>query len=126
MKRTSKILLLFIAIFSILVLAGTNSVFAIADHHYSWRKDVNGDGKPDLVFRKYTTATPKQIEEYVKEICNEIDEPMPIFLNKHFSHLKEFSNTHFQARDFVESIYFDTMIVQIFDENAKKENKNFY
>ncbi len=67
MKRTSKILLLFIAIFSILVLAGTNSVFAIADHHYSWRKDVNGDGKPDLVFRKYTTATPKQIEEYVKE-----------------------------------------------------------
>lgn len=68
----------------------------------------------------------KNIEEYVKEICNEIDEPMPIFLNKHFSHLKEFSNTHFQARDFVESIYFDTMIVQIFDENAKKENKNFY
>ncbi|MBR6613822.1 MAG: hypothetical protein IKK84_03550 [Clostridia bacterium] len=67
MKRTSKILSLFIAIFSILVLAGTNSVFAIADHHYSWRKDVNGDGKPDLVFRKYTTATPKQIEEYVKE-----------------------------------------------------------
>ena len=67
MKRTSKILTLFIAIFSVLVLAGTNSVFAIADHHYSWRKDVNGDGKPDLVFRKYTTATPEQIEKYVKE-----------------------------------------------------------
>ncbi|MBR6688479.1 MAG: hypothetical protein IKL68_00480 [Clostridia bacterium] len=67
MKKTSKILIIFITIFSILSILGTNSVFAVADHHIAWRKDVNGDGKPDLIFRKYSTATPEQIEAYIKE-----------------------------------------------------------
>ncbi len=67
MKRTSKILFLFIAIFSILFLAGTNEVFAFANHHIAWRKDVNGDEKPDLLFRRYRTATPEEVKEYLKE-----------------------------------------------------------
>lgn len=65
-----------------------------------------------------------EIAEYVKEICNEIDEPMPIFLKKHFQHIKNFHNTQFNERDFVESIYFDTMNVQVYDENAKKKKLN--
>ncbi len=66
-----------------------------------------------------------EIAEYVKEICNELDEPTPIFLKKHYQHIKEFHNTTFTARDFVESIYFDCMKVQVFDENAKKKAKKF-
>ncbi len=69
-----------------------------------------------------------EISEYVKEICNEIDEPTPIFLKKHFQHIKEFNNTQFTARDFVESVFFDFMNVQVYDENSKKkkENPQFY
>ncbi len=66
MKRLSKIFLLFITIFSVLVLVGGNDVFAFANQYIAWRKDVNGDGKPDLLFRRYTTATQQQLEKYYK------------------------------------------------------------
>ena len=66
MKRLSKIFLLFITIFSILVLVGGNDVFAFANQYIAWRKDVDGDGKPDLLFRRYTTATQQQLEKYYK------------------------------------------------------------
>ncbi len=74
------------------------------------------------------TYNDSQIAEYVKEICNELDEPTPIFLKKHYQHIKEFNNTQFTARDFVESIYFDSMNVQVYDENSKKkkDNPNYY
>ncbi len=62
-----------------------------------------------------------EISEYVKEICNELDEPTPIFLKKHFQHIHQFNNTQFTSRDFVESVYFDTMNIQIYDENSKKK-----
>lgn len=62
-----------------------------------------------------------EIAEYVKEICNELDEPTPIFLKKHFQHIQEFHNTTFSARDFVENIYFDSMNIQVYDDKAKKK-----
>ena len=63
------------------------------------------------------------IEEYINTICNEIDEPTPVLLNKHFVHLRNFNNTTFVPSDFVENVYFEKMRVEIFDENDKK-NKN--
>ena len=68
----------------------------------------------------------KDIAEYTKEICNELDEPTPLFLNKHFEHLHKFNNTNFTQTDFVESVYFDSMNIQIFDENEKKKKNEYY
>ena len=67
-----------------------------------------------------TVFQESEIEDYLKSICNEIDEPTPILLNKHFTHLQQFSNTTFTNNDFVETIYFDKMVVEIFDDKDKK------
>lgn len=64
-----------------------------------------------------------EIEEYVKEICNEIDEPTPVFLNKHFMHMQNFNNTHFTSVDFIEYISFDKMVVEVFDDKDKRNAK---
>lgn len=76
----------------------------------------------------YTPACYNEAEicEYVKFICNELDEPTPIFLQKHYSHLHQFHNTVFTSRDFVESVYFDSMHVQVYDEKDTKKKINPY
>ncbi len=63
----------------------------------------------------------RDIAAYTQIVCNEIDEPTPLFLKKHYMHLKEFSNTDFSANDFVECINFDSMHLQIFDEKDTKK-----
>lgn len=91
-----------------------------------WLKIINGEKLEKSYVLTVEQYLDKYIEEYVKEICNEIDEPTPIFLNKHFSHIKQFHNTHFTKHDFVESINFDTMIVEVFDEKDKKNKNKLY
>lgn len=73
------------------------------------------------------TYVESEICEYVKEICNEIDEPTPLFLQKHYNHIHEFNNTLFTPVDFVESVDFDSMHIQVFDEKQEKKKENpFY
>lgn len=91
-----------------------------------WLKVVVGEKLEKSFVQTIENYKDNEIEEYVKEICNEIDEPTPIFLNKHFNHIKQFHNTHFTEHDFVESINFDTMIVEVFDEKDKKNKNKLY
>ena len=91
-----------------------------------WLKVIVGEKLEKSFVETIENYKDNEIEEYVKEICNEIDEPTPIFLNKHFNHIKQFHNTHFTERDFVESINFDTMIVEVFDEKDKKNKNKLY
>ncbi len=61
------------------------------------------------------------IYTWLEEICHTLDEPLPIVLKKHISHINEFNSTTFLPADFVESVYFDRMVIEIFDENPQKK-----
>ena len=91
-----------------------------------WLKVIVGEKLDKSYVLTVEQYKDNEIEEYVKEICNEIDEPTPIFLNKHFNHIKQFHNTHFTKNDFVEYINFDTMIVEVFDEKDKKHKNKLF
>lgn len=51
--------------------------------------------------------------DLLREVCEELDEPTPVVLKSHFSDLKQFNVTRFSARDFVEFVYFEKMILEL-------------
>ena len=59
----------------------------------------------------------------INEICVEFDIPRPIVLNKHLKDIGEFLIVRFLPDDFIESVNFDKMEVEIFIEK-KKGQKN--
>ncbi len=86
-----------------------------------WIKIIKGEK-----ITKDFTYTPEkyndnELHHYLEIVCNELDEPTPIVLRKHLAHIKEFGNTAFKELDFVETIHFDKMVVEIFDDKPKKD-----
>ena len=49
---------------------------------------------------------------HVEKICNELDIPSPIILDSHITNYIEFNNTTFLARDFIESVDFEKLILE--------------
>ncbi|HEY8419683.1 MAG TPA: hypothetical protein VIL03_04545 [Clostridia bacterium] len=50
--------------------------------------------------------------DYVSNICNELDIPTPVILEKHINHFTSFNNTQFTKGDFVEAVDFDKLILE--------------
>lgn len=63
---------------------------------FEWR----GDGISSLI-------------DVLREVCEELDEATPVVLKSHYGDLKQFNVTRFVARDFVESVYFEKMILEL-------------
>jgi hypothetical protein len=59
----------------------------------------------------------------INEICVEFDIPRPIVLNKHIKDIREFLIVRFLPDDFIESVSFDKMEVEIFIEKKKGEKR---
>lgn len=92
-----------------------------------WLKTIVGEKIVKSHVMQVDDYRDDEINSYVEKICNEIDEPTPLFLQKHFQHIRDFHNTHFTSIDFVESVYFDSMNIQVFDEKDQKQKENrFY
>lgn len=53
----------------------------------------------------------------IKQLCEGLDIPTPVLLNKHLLDFNKFSMTIFKADDFIESINFDRFIVEYLPEN---------
>ena len=52
--------------------------------------------------------------EYVQEICSALDIPTPIILTKHIKNFLIFDSTTFLPEDFVESLSYDKLVLEIF------------
>lgn len=50
--------------------------------------------------------------EGLREACEELDEATPVVLKTHYNHFKQFNIVRFAPRDFVESVYFEKMILE--------------
>lgn len=49
---------------------------------------------------------------HIEKMCHEIDIPTPMVLKNHINNYVEFNNAMFISRDFVESIDFDSFIIE--------------
>lgn len=66
---------------------------------------------------------PTEAEEWggvLSELCKPLDLSRPVVLQKHANELERFGTTSFSERDFMESIDFDRLELEIYPE--KKEN----
>ncbi|MCH5279439.1 MAG: hypothetical protein J1E60_06575 [Christensenellaceae bacterium] len=52
--------------------------------------------------------------EPVGEVCGKLDLSRPIILDKHVNDLLKFSHTHFKRSDFMESVKFDRLEIELF------------
>ena len=56
--------------------------------------------------------------KHIEKICHELDIPTPMILKNHINNYVDYNNALFSSRDFVESIDFDSFII----ENAQLNN----
>jgi len=85
-----------------------------------WTRIIKGEKILKDNVSPITNLDIDSIYSTLESICRILDEPLPIILNKHISHLNEFSSTTFLPIDFVEEVGFNKMVLEIFDETSKK------
>ena len=57
-------------------------------------------------------STIDEFIEGIRDACEELDEATPVVLKTHYNHFKQFNIVRFAPRDFVESVYFEKMILE--------------
>lgn len=78
-----------------------------------WLRTIGEDEK--ILNEVIYLAKDTKIDDFIEGIrsaCEEIDEATPVVLNTHYKHFKEFNIVRFAPRDFVESVYFEKMILE--------------
>ncbi len=54
--------------------------------------------------------------DMIKQLCEGLDIPTPVLLNKHIVDFNKFSMTLFKPTDFIEKVHFDKLIVEYLPE----------
>ena len=54
--------------------------------------------------------------DMIKQLCEGLDIPTPVLLNKHLADFNKFSMTIFKPIDFIESVNLDKFVVEILTE----------
>ena len=52
--------------------------------------------------------------EPIGEVCGKLDLSRPVILEKHINDLLKFSHTNFKSSDFMESVKFDRLEIELF------------
>lgn len=66
----------------------------------------------DLIYSKAEQYNHSAFRRYLVDICHEMDIPTPIILKSHKRNFTSFNTTRFKEDDFVESIDFDTLVLE--------------
>lgn len=78
-----------------------------------WAKIMNKDKiYKQLTYESIDNFSNDTLYLHVAEICHKLDIPSPIVLPTHIKHFTHYNNTTFKARDFVESIDFEKLVIE--------------
>ena len=80
------------------------------------------DGKltADTVCDVKDTSAKDILDNCLKECCYTLDIPNPMIMKKHINDIKMYSLTKFLPDDFPESVEFDRVEINVFDDKKKK------
>ena len=90
-----------------------------------WTKLLKGEKITTSVLSEVGAVDSEKLLDYLTEICHGLDIPRPIVTPKHFKEFKNFNHTIFKPDDFVESVDFDKLWIEIAQTKNKKSD-NFY
>lgn len=73
--------------------------------------------------REFSSARPSDMEGWslpIHELCQDLDLCRPVLLRKHVNDLTRFSRVVFKPADFIETVDFDELEVEVLSEKKKK------
>lgn len=65
-----------------------------------------------LVYEREERFTYAHFFDYLSEACTELDIPTPVLLKPHLFNYAKFNHVNFVARDFLEEIEFDKLVLE--------------
>ena len=67
------------------------------------------------------TLTEADLDAALEEICRPLDVPHPVVLKKHRGEFERFFRTAFRPEDFMESVHFTRLELEVLREDKKKD-----
>ena len=92
-----------------------------------WAKVMKGDKiMRDVVYENDVPLTQSGFQSLMQELSYKLDIATPVILVNHLKHLERFNRVKFLARDFIEDVDFDLLIVErVLDEKKPKLYLNY-
>ena len=92
-----------------------------------WAKVMKGDKiLRDVVYETDVPLTQSGFQSLMQELSYKLDIATPVILVNHLKHLERFNRVKFLARDFIEDVDFDLLIVErVLDEKKPKLYLNY-
>ncbi len=80
----------------------------------------------DVVYENDVPLTQSEFQSLMQELSYKLDIATPVILVNHLKHLERFNRVKFLARDFIEDVDFDLLIVErVLDEKKPKFYLNY-
>lgn len=92
-----------------------------------WANVMKGDKiLRDVVYENDVPLTQSGFQSLMQELSYKLDIATPVILVNHLKHLERFNRVKFLARDFIEDVDFDLLIVErVLDEKKPKLYLNY-
>ena len=91
-----------------------------------WIKTIKGEKiTTSILYDIKGIYSPNKLLDYLTDICFSLDIPRPIVLDKHLKEMEKFNHTIFKTNDFVESVNFDKLWIEVAISKTQK-SKDFY
>lgn len=86
-----------------------------------WYKTQKGDKLIDSEIREFDAElNEKNFLVQLREVCDKFNISTPLLLSSQFKHFIAFNVVHFKASDFIDSVDFDRMDVEIVRDKKKR------
>lgn len=87
-----------------------------------WAKVMRGDKiLRDVIYEADLPLTQAGFQALMQEVSYKLDIATPVLLATHLKHLERFNRVKFLARDFIEDVDFDLLIVErVLDDKKPK------
>ncbi|MCM1306075.1 MAG: hypothetical protein NC037_05580 [Bacteroides sp.] len=92
-----------------------------------WAKVMKGDKiLNDVIYEENLPLNQSGFQTLMQEVAYKLDVATPVILATHLKHLERFNRVKFLARDFIEDVDFDVLIVErVLDDKKPKLYLNY-
>lgn len=73
---------------------------------------VNTKNTKSYIYESIDEFLEEKFRFHIERICHELDIPTPIILKTHIENFRDFNLVTFSAKDFVESVDFEKLILE--------------
>ena len=73
---------------------------------------VDSTNTRSFIYESIDNFSPEKFRFHIEKICHELDIPTPVILLTHIENFENFNIVNFSAKDFIESIDFEKLVLE--------------